>query len=78
MRRRIQEVEVDQVVDPEGLEEEDDVAKVDPLDLGDGVVLQFVLIGPGCVQSERRKVSKFNLVLILVLPSNTIQPTVLK
>ena len=52
VRGRVQEVEVDQVVDAERLEHEHHVAEVDPLDLGDGVVLQLVGVSPGGVQTE--------------------------
>ena len=41
---------MDEIVDAKGLKQKDHVAKVDPLDLGDGIVLQLVLVGPGCVQ----------------------------
>ena len=49
MRRWVQEVEVNEIVDAEGLEEEDDVAEVHALDLRDGIVLQLVLVRPRCV-----------------------------
>ena len=52
MRRRIQEVEVDEVVDTQRLKQQDDVAQVDALNLRHGVFFQLVLIGPGGVQPE--------------------------
>ena len=52
VRGRVKEVEVDEIVDAERLEEEDDVAQVDPLDLRHGVVLQLIGVGPRGVQPE--------------------------
>ena len=52
MRRGIKEVKVDEIIDAKGLEEKHHIAQVNPLDLWNGVVFQFVLIGPCSVQPE--------------------------
>lgn len=51
-RRRIEKVKVNEIVDPERLEQQNDVPEVRPLDLRDRVVLQLVLIGPRREQTE--------------------------
>jgi hypothetical protein len=58
MGRRIEKVKVDEIIDAERLEEQDHVAKVHPLNLRNGIVLQLVLIRPGCVQSKREVLNK--------------------
>ena len=52
VRRRVHEVEVQQVVDAERLQQEDDVAEVRPLDLGHGVLLELVRVRPRRVEAE--------------------------
>jgi len=52
MRGRIQEIEVDQIVDAERLEQKHHVAQIDALDLRHRVLLQFVFVRPGSVQAE--------------------------
>ncbi len=47
---RIQKVEMDEIIDAEGLEEQDHVPEVHALDLGDRVLLQLVLVRPRRVQ----------------------------
>lgn len=51
-RRRVHELEVQQVVDAQALEKQHHVAHVRPLDLGNGVVLELVLEGPGREKTE--------------------------
>ncbi len=52
MGRGIEEVKVDEVIDAQGLEEQDHIAQVHTLDLRDGVFLQLVLISPRRVQPD--------------------------
>jgi hypothetical protein len=51
-RWRVEEIESDEVVDTEGFEHEDDGAEVRPLDFGDGVLVEFVLVGVFGVEAE--------------------------
>lgn len=49
---RVEEVESDEIVDSEGLEEENDGGEVGSLNLGDGVGFEFVVESPLGVQTE--------------------------
>ena len=42
--RRIEKVEMNEIIDAETLEHEDNIAEVDSLNLRDGILLQFVLV----------------------------------
>ena len=44
MGRRIEKVEMNEIIDAETLEHEDNIAEVDSLNLRDGILLQFVLV----------------------------------
>jgi hypothetical protein len=51
-RRRVEKVEPDEVVDTEGFEHQDDGAEVRTLDLGNGVLVEFVRVGVFGVKAE--------------------------
>merc|ERR1719458_1605493 len=49
---RIQEVKVDEIVDPQRFEHQHNIAKIDSLDFRNRIVLQLMLVSPRCVETE--------------------------
>ena len=52
-RRRIEEIEIEQVVDSEGFQHQDDVPQVGSLDFGDRIGQELVVVRVFGIQSER-------------------------
>lgn len=52
VRRRVQKIEMDQIVDAQCFEHQHSVTQINSLDFWHRIFFQFVFVSPGCVETE--------------------------